>query len=169
MNLSVPKVPQSRVRAQRNHSVWALQKRNLNVPPFSDILGNCVLSNLWQVWWGIFIFQHEYMRYIKKLFIESGVAELDWPTQNLDLNTFGKNWKLTDALVSEWKQNPCIHVKYWKSFPRSLLLERTNCLLNEQCVIIYSPSWHSKLVEHKDILKTDSAVFVNIKSMGPKT
>lgn len=54
MNLSVPKVNQSRGRAQRNHSVWALQKRNLNVPPFNDILENCVLSTLWQVWWGIF-------------------------------------------------------------------------------------------------------------------
>ncbi len=33
---------------------------------------------------------------------------MEWPTQNPNINTFGKNWNLIYALVCERKQNPCI-------------------------------------------------------------
>lgn len=54
MNLSVPKVPQSRGRAQRNHNTWDLQKRSLNATPYNDTLKNCVIST--QIWWDFFPF-----------------------------------------------------------------------------------------------------------------
>ncbi len=145
MNLSVPRVTQRRKGAQRNHNTWDLQKRILNATPYNDILENCAFNTSW---WGFFVFQHENARYIKKWFTE-------WPTQNPNINTFGKNWNLIYALVSERKQNPCIHVVE--------ILSQKNILSSFTHSHDVPNLWNTK-----DISKNVSAIFVNTSQWASK-
>ncbi len=124
MNLSVPRVPQRRKRAQRNYKTGDLQKRNLNATPYNDILETrsvrcflCVCVPTWKYE------VHKEMIY--------GVTYTKPKHQHF--------WE-------ELKPHLCSCV--WKE-AKSLHRWSRNLFPEEPFVIIYSLSWCYKLVEHK--------------------